>query len=793
MRINLDWLREWIDIRSDANELADRLTTAGLEVEAVLDVAPPFSGVVVAEIVGTQRHPEADQLKVCEVSDGSTTKSVVCGAPNAELGVKAAFAPIGANLPGGIRIDRAQLRGVWSNGMLCSAKELGVGEDGEELLVVCSDIQAGTPLRECLKLDDVILDIDLTPNRGDCFSILGVAREVSAIYRRKLKMNTIPPVVEVINEQFPVSVKAKAACPSFFGRVIRNIDVEASSPAWMKERLRRAGMRPINPVVDITNYVMVELGQPLHAYDLGQLRDEIIVRFAEKNEELTLLDGQKLDLETDILVIADKISAIGIAGVMGGQRTAVEKGTTDIFLEAAFFAPDAIAGRARRYGLQTDASLRFERGVDSQQQGRAIERATALLLGITGGEAGPLISTVDQGALPKNKLIQLRKKRLEALLGLRFPKKQIEGIFKDLQMEFKSSKEGWKVMPPSFRFDLSIEEDLIEEVARLVGYEKIPSIPEISRSKKSFYGVTEFESDYIADLMVARGYTEIINYSFVDEDFENAINPDNKSIYLENPISTQMKVMRRSLWPGLLATAKQNISYQQNRLKIFEMGKQFIHKKESVKEVEVVAGLATGSALPEHWDIKIRDVDFFDVKADIEVLLSMNGRVGGVEFLAENHPALAPGQTARICIDRESVGWIGVLHPKLRKNFDIKQSIILFSLQTKNIFQKSYQAFQLYGKFPWVRRDLAVVVDESVTASDLVAETQKAGGRLLQTIVLFDVYRGKNIDFGKKSVALGLILQDTSRTLGDADADEVVRAIAQSVKLTFGATIRTRK
>lgn len=791
MRINLDWLREWIDLRSDANELAERLTTAGLEVEAVLDVAPPFSGVVIAEIVGTQRHPEADQLKVCEVSDGSTIISVVCGAPNAEPGAKVAFAPIGASLPGGIRIERAQLRGVWSNGMLCSAKELGIGEDGEELLAVGSDTPIGTPLREYLKLDDVILDIDLTPNRGDCFSILGVAREVSAIYRHKLKVNAIPPVAEVIDEQFPVSVKAKAACPSFFGRVIRSIDVEASTPVWMKERLRRAGMRPINPVVDITNYVMVELGQPLHAYDLGQLRDEIIVRFAKKNEDLTLLDGQKLDLEADILVIADKTSAVGIAGVMGGQRTAVGKNTTDIFLEAAFFAPDVIAGRARRYGLQTDASLRFERGVDSQQQGRAIERATALLLEITGGEAGPLTSTVDQNALPKNRFIQLRKKRLEMLLGLRLSKKQVESTFKSLQMEFEFSKEGWKVMPPSFRFDLNIEEDLIEEIARFVGYEKIPSIPEFSHSKKSFGGVTEFENDYIADLMVAKGYTEVINYSFVDEDFEHAINPDNESVYLKNPISAQMKVMRRSLWPGLLATAKKNISYQQNRLKIFEMGKQFIHKKELVEETEVVAGLATGSVLPEHWDVKERDVDFFDVKADIEALLSMSGRASDVEFLAEKHPALAPGQTARICVAKKSIGWVGALHPQLQTNFDIKQKVILFSLQTKNIFQKGYLAFQLYGKFPWVRRDLAVVVDEDITASQLVTETQKVGGKLLQDVVIFDVYRGKNIDSGKKSVALGLILQDTSRTLGDEDADRVIKAVIQGVKLAFGATIRT--
>ena len=791
MRINLDWLYEWIDLRPDVNELAERLTTAGLEVEAVLDVAPPFSGVIVAEIIGIQRHPEADQLKVCEVSDGNTIISVVCGAPNAEPGVKTAFAPVGANLPGGIRIEKVQLRGIWSGGMLCSAKELGIGEDGEGLLAVGSDAPTGTPLREYLGLDDVILDVDLTPNRGDCFSILGVAREVAAIYRRKLKVNAISPVAEAIDEQFPVSVKAKAACPSFFGRVIRDIDIEANSPVWMKERLRRAGMRPINPVVDITNYVMVELGQPLHAYDLGQLRDEVIVRFAKKNEELTLLDGQKLDLETDVLVIADKASAIGIAGVMGGQRTAVGKNTTDIFLEAAFFTPEVIAGRARRYGLQTDASLRFERGVDSRQQGRAIERATAFLLEITGGDAGPLTSIVDQGALPKNIFIRLREKRLEMLLGLRLPKKQVESILRNLQIKFESSKEGWKVMSPSFRFDLNIEEDLIEEIARFVGYEKIPSIPEVSHSKKSFDKITEFENDYIADLMVAKGYTEVINYSFVDEGFEHTINPDNESVYLENPISTQMKVMRRSLWPGLLATAKKNISYQQNRLKIFEIGKQFIHKKESVKEIEVVAGLATGLALPEHWDVKMRDVDFFDVKADIEALLNMGGRASDVEFLAEKHPALAPGQTARIYIAKKSIGWVGVLHPQLQRNFGIKQNIILFSLKAKNIFQKGYQAFQSYGKFPWVRRDLAVVVDENVTASELIAETQEAGGKLLQDVVIFDVYRGTNIDFGKKSVALGLILQDTSRTLGDEDADRAVKAIAQGVKLAFGATIRT--
>ena len=623
MRISLDWLREWVDVGPDANKLACQLTTAGLEVEALFEAAPPFNGVIVGQIVSVEKHAKADQLKVCGIDDGESVRLVVCGAPNVEPGLKVAFAPVNSVLASGACVEKTQLRGIWSEGMLCSAKELGLGEDDESLLAFGFDAPTGVSLKQHLKLEDTILDIDLTPNRGDCFSVLGIAREASAIYGLSMKPNPVRPVAEVIADQFPVSLKADAACPSFFGRVIRNIKVDVSSPLWMKERLRRAGMRSIHPVVDVTNYVMLEFGQPLHAYDLNQLRHGIVVRFATKDERLTLLDGRELDLNPDVLVIADTEGVIAIAGVMGGERTAVAAKTTDIFLEAAFFAPGTVAGRARRYGLQTDASLRFERGVDSRQQRRAIERATALLLEITGGEPGPSTVTIDEDALPKKISIDLQKMRLEMLLGVQISKKQVEGILNGLQMEFESSDEGWRVWPPSFRFDLHIEEDLVEEIARLVGYEKIPSSPTANVADHSPSMVTEINVDCVADLMVAKGYTEVINYAFVEEDLERAINPDNAPVYLENPISQEMKVMRRSLWPGLLRTAQQNFSRQQGRLKIFEIGGQFMLKKEQVTELQVVAGLAAGSVLPEHWDIKIREMDFFDVNLSLD--LELNG------------------------------------------------------------------------------------------------------------------------------------------------------------------------
>lgn len=791
MRVNLEWLREWVDVAQDADRLAAQLTTAGLEVESVEAVSPPFEGIIVGHVTNLEPHPKADRLKLCEVFDGQSNHPIVCGAPNVEAGMKSAFAPVGAVLPDGSRIESVELRGVRSQGMLCSAKELGLSDDAEGILALEADAPAGVSLRDHLKLDDAVLDIDLTPNRGDCFSVLGVARETAAIEGHALPLRDMVSVPHSIAETFQVSLQAPQGCPRFVGRVIRGMTTGGTSPLWMQERLRRVGLRPIHPVVDVTNYVMLELGQPLHAYDLNRLTGSIVVRFAQPGESLALLGGRELELDPDVLVIADESGAIAMAGVMGGQSTAVEATTADVFLEAAFFSPETVAGRARRYGLHTDASLRFERGVDPQHQARAIERATELLLEIAGGEAGPLTETVAADHVPARQPITLRKERLDSLLGLPLPSEQVDNVLKVLHMDVQPADAGWRVTPPSFRFDLEIEEDLVEEVGRLVGYDNIPATPASGADRLGAASEKRIDEERIADLMVARGYTEVINYSFVDETLEALINPGVQPVYLANPISQDMNVMRRSLWPGLLTTAQQNLSRQQPRVKIFEIGGQFYDGPEGIMEIRVVSGLVTGPALPEHWDSNAREVDYFDVKADAEALLELTGRADPVRFQAAEHPALSAGQTARVVVGETASGWIGVLHPELQRRLEFRHNVVLFALRMDVVGQAEIPTFSAFSKFPWVRRDLAVVVDENVTAEELVAAASEAGGALLQNVVIFDVYRGKAIDSRRKSVALGLILQHTSRTLTDADADRAVQSVTQRLERALRATIRT--
>jgi len=558
----------------------------------------------------------------------------------------------------------------------------------------------------------------------------------------------------------------------------------------MRERLRRAGLREIHPVVDVTNYVMLELGQPLHSYDLNKLAKRITVRFAKPPEKLTLLDGTAITLEPDVLVIADGSGAIGMAGIMGGEGTAVEPTTQDVFLEAAFFSPDAIAGRARRFGLHTDASLRFERGVDPAHQVRAIERATRLLLEITGGTPGPVVVTESEPHLPVRAPITLRQDRLEALLGVSLEPGQVEKSLAVLQMDISRITEGWSVVPPAFRFDLSIEEDLIEEVARITGFDNIPATPEASTrhlGKASEVRVTE---DRIADRLIDRGYSEIITYSFVDEELEAAINPGAEPARLTNPISQELGVMRGSLWTGLLATAQQNLSRQRSRLRVFEIGTQFSQGAEGVREAGVVAGLALGPQWPEHWESDDREVDFFDIKADLEAVLALTGRGDEVRFSPAEHPALMPGQSARVLIGEDEAGWLGALHPELQKRLELKHSAILFSLQLAQTTLATIPVYKSYSKFPSVRRDIAVVLDEDILSDEVIACVREAAGELLTDITLFDIYRGIAIDSRRKSIALGLILQDTSRTLTDADADRAMGSVTQHLERVLGATIR---
>jgi phenylalanyl-tRNA synthetase beta chain len=788
--INIDWLKDWIDVAGSAEALADDLTHAGLEVEAIASLAPDFSGVVVACIREVRRHPQAERLSLCSVDDGRGLKDVVCGAPNAAPGMLAPYARVGARLPGGRTIAAAEIRGTKSQGMLCSARELGLGEHGDGLLALDDDAPLGVSLEKYLELDDAVLDVKITPNRGDCLSVLGIARELAAIRNLRLRGPGRRAVKAATKKAFPVRLSAPAAAPRFAGRVLEGIEPGRRSPLWLTERLRRAGLRAIHPVVDVTNYVMLELGQPLHAYDFDKLVSAIDVRFAAPGEKLTLLGGTQLTLGADVLVIADGEGAVGLAGIMGGERTGVTAETRNVFFEAAFFTPDAIRGRARRYGLSTDAAHRFERGVDPAEQQRAIERATELLQAIAGGRAGPTRVVARKGKLPARARIDLRPERIEGLLGHRLAPRRVEGILERLDMNVAKRGKGWSVTPPAFRFDVRIEADLIEELARLVGYDDIPAVAGTGSGDlgdASEHRVTELA---IADTLVARGYSEAITYSFIDAASEELVNPGTIAVRLANPLSSDMSVLRRSLWPGLLRVARQNETHQLSRQRLFEIGTQFAANAGKVVETRVVAGLAAGQQWPEHWDLERRNADFFDAKGDVECLLESTRRAREFAFVRASHPALLPNQCARIRRNGDDVGWVGALHPRVQKNFDLKSTIVMFALQIEKTFAAHVTSYSRLSKFPSVRRDLAVVVDESVTARTLVEHVEAAAGKLLREVRVFDLYRGQGVDSSRKSIGVGLILQEASRTLTDEDADRTVELVLRRLEHELGATIR---
>jgi len=790
MRVNIDWLRDWVRLDGTAEAVADDLTAAGLEVDSIEPAGEAFSNVVVASVLSTERHPNADRLSVCRVDDGHGTHQVVCGAPNVAAGIKVPFARVGAMLPGGKAIGAAKLRSVESQGMLCSAKELGLPDDVDGLLILGGDAPLGVPLENHLKLKDAILEINVTPNRGDCFSVLGIARELAARRREALADPLAPPTRCELKDMFPVELRAGDRCPRFVGRLVKGLDPNARTPLWMRERLRRAGLRAIQPVVDVTNYVMLELGQPLHAYDATKLEGHIEARLGARGETLTLLDGRSVDLDDDLLVIADARGPVGLAGVMGGESSAVSEATTEIFLEAAFFAPAAIAGRARRFGLHTDASQRFERGVDPTGQERAIERATELLLAISGGEAGPLVVAERSSDIPRRAKVTLRRDRLNSVLGLTIADERVTAILTGLGMQVEFAAEGWHVVPPPFRFDIAIEEDLIEEISRMFGYDAIPVTPADVVERLGTAPETAVDANRLVDTLVARGYTEAITYSFIDDELEQRVNPGAEAVVLENPIASDMAVLRRSLWPGLISVAQLNLSRQRQRMKLFEIGPQFTASGGKVEQTTVLAGIALGERSPEHWDSAAAPLDFYDVKCDVESLLQLTGRADDFRFESASHPALSPGRTARIFEGKHSIGWLGALHPDLQNRLDRRRVAIVFALQVDRL-NTEIPAFKEFSKFPSIRRDLAIVVNEDVTADTLQRLAYEAAGGVLQRATVFDVYRGQGVESRRKSVALGLILQDVSRTLTDEDADRTMRSVMLHLERECGATIRT--
>ncbi len=791
MKFSEAWLREWVNPANSTDELSHQLTMAGLEVDAVESVAGAFSGVVVGEVLKVEPHPDADKLRVTEVSVGGKEKlGIVCGAANVREGLKVPVAVIGAVLPGDFKIKKAKLRGVPSDGMLCSASELGLAESASGLLELPADAPVGEDIRRYLKLDDVAIELGLTPNRGDCLSVAGIAREVGVLNQISVSGPAIESVSATIDEVFPVTVDAPGDCPRYIGRVIRGVNVKAETPLWMQEHLRRSGIRSLGPIVDVTNYVLLELGQPMHAFDLAKLNKGIIVRRAKQGEKLLLLNEQEVALDTETLVIADHKGPLAMAGVMGGEASAVSDTTVDIFLESAFFAPDSIVGRARHYGLHTDSSHRFERGVDPLLAERAMERATSLLLAIVGGKAGPLEEVVSESELPVRHPIHLRQQRITRILGAEIAAPDVEDILKRLGMALSKVDDGWQVTAPSFRFDISIEVDLIEEIGRIIGYENLPSKRPLAALQMQARPEGRLGRKDFLQLLADRGYQEAISYSFVDPANQQRLDPEQQGIVLANPISADLSVMRTTLWAGLLPLLQHNINRQQGRVRLFEYGLRFTQNADAIQQENMLAGLAYGALMPEQWGSPERKVDFFDVKADVEALIGLTRRGEQFRFVPESHPALHPGQCARIYLGEEPAGWLGALHPALEKAFDLRGHCYLFEIKADMLYEKTVAKFAEISKFPAIRRDIAVVVDKEVTADQVLNCVKNTSPEGMQNLKLFDLYEGERIDSGRKSLALGLTLQAQSRTLTDEEVDAAIERIVKSLVRELGATLR---
>lgn len=790
MQFSERWLREWVNPEISTETLVAQLTMAGLEVDGVANAASDFSGVVVAEVLSVEAHPDADKLRVCQVSDGKDTLQVVCGAPNVAAGQKIPYAQIGAVLGPDFKIKKAKLRGVESHGMICSEEELGLAEQSDGILVLSADATTGMDIREYLQLDDPLIEVDLTPNRGDCLSIAGVAREVGVLNRLPVSSPDIPEIPSSIDDTLPITLESPADCPRYLGRVIRNINQDAESPQWMQEKLRRSGIKCIDPVVDVTNYVLMELGQPMHAFDLEKLDGGIQVRLAENKEKLTLLDGKEVELSPETLVIADKSKGLAIAGVMGGLESSVTAYTKHIFLESAFFTPITIAGKARFYGLQTDAAHRFERGVDFNLPRQAMERATQLLLDIVGGEAGPVIEAVD--SLPKANQVTLRAERIERVLGIVLDAAEIEANLTGLGLEILEKQGGsWVFGVPSWRFDIAIEEDLIEELARIYGYDKLPVTRPLGRFSLKPNKETELGLNTIRDQLIALGYQEVITYSFVDKAMESILGTAEEQLLpLANPISQDMAVMRTSLWPGLLNTLKYNHHRQQSRGRIFESGLVFTNNNNELEQVPKVASIIWGEQVPEQWGVEGKSVDFFDIKGDVERLLALTLSKTAFAFTAAEHPALQSGQCAQITRDGKAVGWLGALSPVVQQHIDIPGKIYMMELDQEVLAPAILPVYKQLSRFPSVRRDLAIIVEASLETGKIEARIRQEAGELLTDIVIFDIYQGQNIEKTKKSLALGLTFQHPSRTLTDEEINSIINNCINVLEAQFNAELR---
>ncbi|HQZ32256.1 MAG TPA: phenylalanine--tRNA ligase subunit beta [Arenimonas sp.] len=789
MKFPESWLREHVTVSASRDELSARLTAIGLEVEDAQVLGEGLDGVVVAEILSCEKNPEADRLQVCQVATGAGTVQIVCGAPNARPGLKAPLATVGATLPGGIAIKAAKLRGVDSQGMLCSAKELGIDADASGLLELPADAPVGSPLAAYLGLPDASFELKLTPNRADCFSVRGVAFDVAAALSAQVNALEIPEAAITSQASLAVELQAGADCPRYCGRVIEGVDAAARSPLWLTERLKRAGLRPISPLVDITNYVMLELGQPMHAFDADRLLGPVGVRRGRAGETLKLLDERDAALDDGFLVITDGDRPVALAGVMGGWDTRVTDATTRVFLESAHFAPSVIIGRARRIGLHTDASHRFERGVDPQLPRYALERATALVLQVMGGRAGAITEATRPEHLPQPQAVALRRARLARVLGITVADAEVERILRALGMQVAATADGWSVLPPTRRFDIAIEEDLIEEVARIHGYDAIPTSTPAGQIRLAAPAEGRVADAVLRRQLTGRDYLEAINYAFVDSELLAAWQLQEGAVALANPLSGELGVMRTSLLPGLVAALGRNRARQQPRVRLFELGRVFHLTGGAPLETPRIAAVACGRQTAEQWTAGDREVDFFDLKADVEALLALADATA--EFRPDASPYGHPGRSASVWRDGQRIGWVGHLHPGLAKALDLDGEVVGFELDLAPLAQRAVPRASELSRYPSVRRDIALVVPETTPWAALRASLETALGPLLREVVLFDRYVGPGLDSGSKSLAMGLILQDVSRTLTDRDADQAVATALEALAKDCGARLRS--
>ena len=791
MQFSESWLRSLCNPALSNEELCHLLTMAGLEVEENEPVAPEFAGVVVAHVLSVEKHPDADKLKLCSVDVGEAAPlQIVCGAPNVAAGMKVPCARVGATLPG-IEIKKAKVRGIESHGMLCSARELGLSEDHAGLLPLAADAIVGEDIRKHLDLDDRKITIKLTPNRADCLSLLGVARELSALTGVPLNVPAINPAATVIDDQRAIRLDAPASCSRYCGRIIRGVNANAPTPEWMKRRIERSGIRSISFLVDVTNYVMLEIGQPLHAFDDAELAGAIHVRLPTPGEKLLLLNEQAVVPGPDTALIADDEKPLAMAGIMGGEHSGITNTTRDLFLESAFFPPAAIAGKARALGFSSDASHRYERGVDFELQRRAIERATQLILESCGGRPGPVIEAVAPEHLPQRRPVTLRSARASRVLGITLPDERIEAMLMSLGLHVERAADGFCVTPPSFRFDIEIEEDLIEEIARLHGYDSIPSAPPVARMAMMPAGESQKSAMALRRQVAERDFHEVVTYSFVEAAWETDFAANAAPVVLANPIASQMGVMRSTLIGGLVGTLAANRKRQIERVRVFEIGRCF-RREAGAGPVDGFAqplrlgALAAGPAQPEQWGVPSRRVDFYDLKADVEALFAPRR----VEFAKAAHPALHPARCAELRLDGVGVGYIGELHPRWAQKYELGTVPVVFEVELSAMLVTPFPAYAEVSRFPVVVRDLALVAPQSQALGPLLAGLKAAAPAIVRDVALFDVYSGKGLAEGEKSLAFRIVMQDTQRTLEDAEVDAVIADLLVVARRDFSASLR---